>query len=214
MSRLTINRSLLIATRETCLVWHSRYRPRMEKSHSCWPRTVWRVVNMFHKNGMRPLIIANGIKCYSILYCNSKSLNIRLKYTYSVISVIVDSLPGNTKKQGIDKFVAFGVRLVHSWAVSLVTIVMSLFWRLIFFVGQFICLVWQLIGLFWKQHTRHVSFDTHDMSLLRIVMGFIWQQSFFSFDTRNPSLVENYRVAKTHRIPHLYRLFSVKVTYI
>ena len=26
---------------------------------------------------------------------------------YSVISVIVDSLPGNTKKQGIDKFVSF-----------------------------------------------------------------------------------------------------------
>ena len=31
-------------------------------------------------------------------------------------SVMVDSLPGNTKKQGIDKFVAFGVRLVHCWA--------------------------------------------------------------------------------------------------
>jgi len=37
----------------------------------------------------------------------------------SVISVIVDSLPGNNKKQGIDKFVAFGVRLVHSWAGSI-----------------------------------------------------------------------------------------------
>jgi len=91
--------------------------PRMEKSHSCWPRTVWCVVNMFHKNGMRPLIIANGTKCYSILYCNSQSLHIRLKYKYSLILAIVDSLPGNTKRQGIDKFVAFGVRLVHSWAV-------------------------------------------------------------------------------------------------
>jgi len=91
--------------------------PRMEKSHSCWPRTVWCVVNMFHKNGMRPLIIANGTKCYSILYCNSQSLHIRLKYKYSLILAIVDSLPGNTKRQEIDKFVAFGVRLVHSWAV-------------------------------------------------------------------------------------------------
>ena len=38
---------------------------------------------------------------------------------YSVFSVIVDSLPGNTKKQGIDKFVSFGVRLVHSFFLSL-----------------------------------------------------------------------------------------------
>jgi len=91
-------------------------RPRMEKSHSFGPRTVWFVVNMFHKHGMRPLIIANGTKCYSILYCNSPWLYIRLKYTYSVISVKVDSLPGNSTKWGIDLFVAFAVRLVHSWA--------------------------------------------------------------------------------------------------
>jgi len=44
--------------------------PRMEKSNLI-ERTVWCVVNMFHKNGMRPLIITNGKKCYSILYCNS-----------------------------------------------------------------------------------------------------------------------------------------------
>jgi len=30
----------------------------------------------------------------------------RLKYIYSVISVNADSLPGNTKKSGIDPFVA------------------------------------------------------------------------------------------------------------
>ena len=58
-------------------------RPRMEKSHSCWPRTIWCVVNMFRNNGMRPLIIPNGTKCYSILYCNSQWLYIRLKYMYS-----------------------------------------------------------------------------------------------------------------------------------
>ena len=49
---------------------------------------------------------------------NCKWYQMLLKYTYSVISVIVNSLPGNTKKQGIDKFVAFGVRLVYSWAVG------------------------------------------------------------------------------------------------
>ena len=46
---------------------HPWIRPKMEKSHYCWPRTVWCVVNMFDKNGMSPLIIANGTKCYSIL---------------------------------------------------------------------------------------------------------------------------------------------------
>jgi len=52
--------------------WNA-FRPRVEKSHSWWPRTVWCVVNMFqvHKNGMRPLIISNGTKCYSILYSDS-----------------------------------------------------------------------------------------------------------------------------------------------
>ena len=73
---------------------------------------------MFHKNGMRPLIIANGTKCYSILYCSSPWLYIRLKHTYSVICVKLDSLPGNSKKWTIDLFVAFGVWLVHSWAAT------------------------------------------------------------------------------------------------
>jgi len=97
-------------------------RPRMEKSHSCWPRTVWYAVNMFHKNGMRPLIISNGTKCYSILYCNSTRLYIRLKYTYSVISVELNWLPGNSKKWTIDQFVAFEVRLVPSWAENKATL--------------------------------------------------------------------------------------------
>jgi len=92
-----------------CYIYSYRYvytyiciRPRMEKSHSCWPRTIWCVVNMFHKNGMRPLIIANGTKLYSILHCNSPELYIRLKHPYSVISVKLDWLPGNSKKWTID----------------------------------------------------------------------------------------------------------------
>jgi len=62
----------------------------------------WCVVNMFHENGMRPLIIANGTICCSILYCNSPRLYIRLKYLYPVISVKLDWLPGNSKKWTID----------------------------------------------------------------------------------------------------------------
>jgi len=95
---------------------HSENRPRMEKSHCCWPRTAWFVVNVFHKNGKRPLIMANGTTCYSNRYCNSPRLYIRLKYLYSVISLKLDWLPGNIKKWTIDYFVAFGVRFFHSWA--------------------------------------------------------------------------------------------------
>ena len=47
---------------------------------------------MFHKNGMRPLIITNCRICYSIVYCNSKKLNIGTKYVYKVISVKLDRL--------------------------------------------------------------------------------------------------------------------------
>jgi len=37
---------------------------------------------------------------------------------YSVISVIVDSLPENTKNRGMDLFVAFGVLFFLPWAVQ------------------------------------------------------------------------------------------------
>ena len=65
-------------------------------------RTAWCVVNVFYKNGMKPLIIANGTICYSILYCNSPRLYIRTKYMYSVISVKLVWLPCNTIKWTID----------------------------------------------------------------------------------------------------------------
>jgi len=44
----------------------------------------------------------------------------RIKYIYSVISVIVDSLPANTQMLGIDLKLLVGnrVRLYHSWAVG------------------------------------------------------------------------------------------------
>jgi len=77
-------------------------RPRMQKSHSDCPRTAWCVVNMFHKNGMGPLIMANGTIWCSILHCNSPWPYIRIKYMYSVISVKLDWLPGNSTKWTID----------------------------------------------------------------------------------------------------------------
>jgi len=42
----------------------------------------------------------------------------RLKYDYSVISVIVDLLPGNTKNRESTRSWLIGVQLFHPWAVE------------------------------------------------------------------------------------------------
>ena len=67
---------------------------------------------MFHKNKMGSIIRSTGTIFYSLSYSNSRTHFYRLKYMYSVISVIVDSLPGNTKNWESTA----RVRLVHSWA--------------------------------------------------------------------------------------------------
>ena len=54
---------------------------------------------MFLKNGTSPIIRTDGTISWSLLYLNSIAVNMRLKYYCSVISVIVDSLPGKTKNQ-------------------------------------------------------------------------------------------------------------------
>ena len=43
----------------------------------------------------------------------------RLKYDYSVISVIVDSLPGNTKNRESTRSWLTGVRLFHASGTAL-----------------------------------------------------------------------------------------------
>ena len=60
---------------------------------------------MFHKNEISPRITSSGTIFHLLLYLNSRLGFIRLKYLYPVISVIVDSLPANTKMSGINKFV-------------------------------------------------------------------------------------------------------------
>jgi len=54
---------------------------------------------------MGSIIRSTGTVFYSLSYINARQGFLGLKYVYSVISVIVDSLPGNTKKSGIDPFV-------------------------------------------------------------------------------------------------------------
>jgi len=93
----------------------------MQKSHSGCPRTAWCEVNMFHKNGKSPLIRTNGTIFYSISYCTLRPLYSRLEHVYSVISVIVDPLPSNTKNRWIDPFVPSAVQFFHSWAVCTYT---------------------------------------------------------------------------------------------
>ena len=54
---------------------------------------------MFHKNRLGSIIRFTGTVFYSLLYSNSRHGFNGLKYLYSVISVIVNSLPGNTKNR-------------------------------------------------------------------------------------------------------------------
>jgi len=114
--------------RITHCVWDIWMPPKNGEVHSCWARTVRCVVNMFHKNGMRQLIIGNGTICDSILCWNSPALYLRLRYTYPVISVKLNWLPGNSKKWATDYFVAFGVRFFHSWAIDWVCKMQMTYW--------------------------------------------------------------------------------------
>ena len=62
------------------------------------------------------MIRSTGTVFYSVLYLNSRRGFNGLKYMYSVISVIVDSLPGNTKNRESTRSWTARVRLVHSRA--------------------------------------------------------------------------------------------------
>ena len=54
---------------------------------------------------MGSIIRFTGTVFYSLLCVNSRLVSNGLKYVYTVISVIDNSLPGNTKKYGIAPFV-------------------------------------------------------------------------------------------------------------
>jgi len=64
----------------------------------------------------------NKCQWYNILVTfifNSTVVNMRLKYDCQVISVIVDSQPGNTKNREFTRSWLIRVRLLHAWAVVL-----------------------------------------------------------------------------------------------
>ena len=88
-----------------------------EWSNSTWPNT--RVVKYRYyvsqkQNGS--IIRFTGTVICSLLYLNSRQGFNGLKYVYSVISVIVDSLPGNTKNRESTRSWTARVRLFHPWA--------------------------------------------------------------------------------------------------
>jgi len=60
---------------------------------------------MFHKNKIGSIIRSTGTVFYSLVWSNSRQGFNGLKFVYSVISVMDNSLPGNTKKLGIAPFV-------------------------------------------------------------------------------------------------------------
>ena len=63
------------------------------------------------------MIRTNGTIYKSLLFLNSTVVHIRLKYDYSVISVIVDSLPGDTKTRESTRSWLIGVLLLNPWRV-------------------------------------------------------------------------------------------------
>ena len=73
---------------------------------------------MFHKNKMGSIIRSTGTVFYSLVYINSRRCFNGLKHVYSVISVIVDSLPGDTKNRKSTRSWTARVRLVYPWAGS------------------------------------------------------------------------------------------------
>jgi len=82
-----------------------------------WPNT--RIVKCKYIVSQKQNGFNNKIHWYSILltfmFKFTQGFN-GLKYMYSVISVIVDSLPGNTKNWESTRSWTARVRLVHSWA--------------------------------------------------------------------------------------------------
>jgi len=73
---------------------------------------------MFHKNKMDSIIRFTCTVFYSLLYVKSRQGFNGLKYMCSVISVIMDSLPGNTKNRESTRSWTARVRLFHPWAGS------------------------------------------------------------------------------------------------
>ena len=81
-----------------------------------WPNT--RVVKCKYyvlQKKICSIIRSTGTVFYSLLYLNARQGFNGLKYVYSVISVIVDSLPGNTKNRESTRSWTVRVRLVHPW---------------------------------------------------------------------------------------------------
>jgi len=69
---------------------------------------------IFHKNKMGSIIRSSGTVFYSHLYLNSRLGFNGLKYSYSVISVKMDSLPANTKNRESTRSWTAKVRFVSN----------------------------------------------------------------------------------------------------
>ena len=81
---------------------------------------------------MCPVSRTNGTIFYSFLYLHLRRAYWKLKYTYSVISVIVHLLPAHTKILAIDLFVGNRsaiFQFFHFWAYRLQ------FWKIVSFVS-------------------------------------------------------------------------------
>jgi len=81
-----------------------------------FPRIVKCVYYVFRKNKMVSIIRFTGNVFYSLLYVNVQPRFLGLKYVYSAISVIVDSLRDNNKNRVATRSWTARVQLFHPWA--------------------------------------------------------------------------------------------------
>ena len=139
-------------------------------------------------------MIACGTKCYSILYCNSQSLYIRLKYTYSVISVIVDSLPGNYKE---------GNRRVRGvWsAISPFLGDVSLMWD-VMQVSPCDTFEWVMSHI-WIRHVTHLNESCH---IYERIMQHIWMSHGTHMNTSRIIYISLMWTHRGYGIPHKWSI--------
>jgi len=105
---------------------------------------------MFHKNKVGSIIRSTGTVFNSLLHLNSRQGFNGLKYMYSVILVIVNSLPGNTKSRestrswtAISPFLggiaSLLVHCIFAHSLHLCSFIASLLLRCIFALALLLC---------------------------------------------------------------------------
>jgi len=152
---------------------------------------------------MGSITTSTGTVFYSLLYLNSRQGFNWLKYMYSVISVIVDSLPGNTKNRESTHSWTARVRLFHPWA-DILTTCCYIYICIYMSLESPESLEWERLELLWLEWlaSQHVAMYTHN-TLLYIHM-FIYVTGVTRGARVRATRVVVTRVARSTIYIHMY----------